>query len=301
MKVAVIGPRGQLGSDVVRVFSAVGHEVIGLTHSDVDVTQPESVRGALAPIRPEAVINTAAFHRVDECEDQAERAFQVNAIGALNVARFCAGADALCVYVSTDYVFDGDKGDPYTEDDTPRPINVYGTSKLAGEHLVRQAAPRWIVARVASLFGLAGASGKGGNFIETILRKGGSGEPLRVISDICMSPTYTADAARALELIVRARETGVFHLTNHGECSWHEFATRVLNLAAVSAEVTPVMSRDYLTRAHRPANSALGSVRLPHAARASLRPWRQALAAYMREKGHLAPAASGTHVNNECG
>lgn len=292
MKVVVIGARGQLGSDVVRAFSAAGHKVVGLTHGDVDVTQPELIRQALAPLRPEAVINTAAVHRVDECEDHAERAFQVNAIGALNVARFCADVDALCVYVSTDYVFDGEKGEPYTEDDTPRPINVYGASKLAGEHLVRQAAPRWIIARVASLFGVAGASGKGSNFVETILRKARSGEPLRVVSDILMSPTYTADAAQALESLVRSNATGIFHLTNCGSCSWYEFAGATVTIASVQAVVERILASNYPTRARRPRNSALTSARLPADLRRRLRPWQQALQAYLEGKGHLHGAIS---------
>jgi dTDP-4-dehydrorhamnose reductase len=283
VRVAILGASGQLGTDLVRVFSSEGrYEVHGFAHEDVEVTDMASLRTALTGSNPEVVINTAAFHRVDECEDNPEKAFQVNAIGALNVARLCRDLGAVCVYISTDYVFSGEKECPYTEEDTPDPINVYGTSKLAGEYLVRQAAPQWIVARVASLFGVAGARGKGGNFVGTILRKARAGESLRVVDDMRMSPTYTVDAARALEVIIRAGETGVFHVTNQGECSWYEFACAIVALAGIKVQIERVSSREYPRPARRPTRSALGSVRLPDEARDMLRPWDEALRAYLR-------------------
>jgi dTDP-4-dehydrorhamnose reductase len=283
VRVAILGASGQLGTDLVRVFSSEGrYEVHGFAHEDVEVTDMASLRTALTGSNPEVVINTAAFHRVDECEDNPEKAFQVNAIGALNVARLCRDLGAVCVYISTDYVFSGEKECPYTEEDTPDPINVYGTSKLAGEYLVRQAAPQWIVARVASLFGVAGARGKGGNFVGTILRKARAGESLRVVDDMRMSPTYTVDAARALEVIIRAGETGVFHVTNQGECSWYEFACAIVALAGIKVQIERVSSREYPRPARRPTKSALGSVRLPDEARDMLRPWDEALRAYLR-------------------
>ena len=294
MKIAIIGANGQLGSDLVRIFSGrEEHDVRPFTHDDIEVTDAGSLRAVLGTCRPDVVINTAAFTRVDDSEDRSEIAFQVNAVGALNVARACEDADAMCVHISTDYVFDGQKDGPYNEDDRPGPINVYGASKVAGEYLVRQAARRWVVVRVASLFGVAGASGKGGNFIETILQKAHAGESLRVVDDIRVSPTYTVDAARALEWIVRNRETGVFHVANQGECSWHEFASAVLALAGVRATVQRVSSREYLRPAGRPANSVLASVRLPDAARGLLRPWRDALRAYLTERSETASASFG--------
>ncbi len=294
MRVAIVGADGQLGTDLVRIFSEKKeYEVLPLTHRDIEVTDAGSTRAALGVGRPDVVINTAAFTRVDDCEDNPDRAFQINAVGALNVARVCAAIEALCVYISTDYVFDGEKEGPYTEYDTPRPINVYGASKLAGEYLVRQAAQRWVVARVASLFGSAGAKGKGGNFVETILEKAGSGEPLRVVDDIRMSPTYTVDAARALETIVRGGETGVFHVTNRGECSWYEFACAIVALTGIQAHVERVSSRGYPRPARRPTKSALGSVRLSDEARGMLRPWDEALRAYLRARTYYSVSRMG--------
>jgi len=257
MRVAVIGSTGQLGSDLVMVLQSEHYEVVPLGHPDIECAEPDSVRRALTAVHPDVVVNCASFVRVDECEDRPQEAFRVNALGALNVAKVCAELDALCVYVSTDYVFDGEKGEAYTEEDPPCPINVYGTAKLAGEHLVRHGCARWLIVRMASLFGRAGARGKGGNFVETMLKKARSGGPLRVVNDIRMSPTYTGHAARALERLLRKEATGLFHLTNEGTCTWFEFAREILHLAGLSSLVHPVSSHDYPSIARRPRNSSL--------------------------------------------
>jgi len=232
---------------------------------------------------------------VDDCEERSEEAFQVNALGALNVARAGAELDALCVYISTDYVFDGEKGEPYTEDNTPSPINVYGCSKLTGEYLVRQACPKWLIVRVASLFGKAGARGKGGNFVETILAKAKAGQPLRVVNDIYMSPTYTLDTARALEVLVRQRATGLYHLANDGTCTWYEFARKALDLVDLDVNPEPTSSINYPTKARRPHDSSLQSTRLDSLLGSGLRPWQEALKAYLVEKAHI-PATRGEQL-----
>jgi dTDP-4-dehydrorhamnose reductase len=231
------------------------------------------------------VINCAAFVRVDDCEVQAREAFEVNALGALNVARACAAIDATCVYISTDYVFDGAKSEPYVESDATCPINVYGASKVAGEHLVRQGARRWLIVRVASLFGKSGARGKAGNFVETILAKAGRGESLRVVSDIQISPTYTRDAARVLSELVQNETTGIIHAANSGACTWHEFAQAAVELCRLNVAIQAIPSVEYPTAARRPKNSALASERLgtpapvPH--------WRDALRRYLIEKRYV--------------
>jgi dTDP-4-dehydrorhamnose reductase len=288
MKVAVLGSSGQLGSDLVRALTeAEEYEVVSLAHAQVEVTNPGSVLRALVEVCPNIVVNCAAFHRVDECEDRPEEAFPVNTLGALNVARACAELNALCVYVSTDYVFDGEKREPYTEEDPPCPINVYGTSKLAGEHLVHQACRRWLIVRVASLFGKAGARGKGGNFVEAILAKARSGQPLRVVNDMHMSPTYTHDAARALERLLRDGATGLFHLTNAGSCTWYEFARKALDLVGLDPLLEPISSQEYRYRAPRPRDSSLRSTRLDGFITECLCPWQEALRAYLMEKGYM--------------
>ncbi len=288
-RIAVLGSRGQLGSDLVAVLRAAGSgDVIALTRDDVDVTDAGSVHRAIDAARPVVVINCAAFVRVDECEDRPGEAFSVNALGAWNVAQACAELAALCVYISTDYVFDGQKPQPYTEEDPPSPVNVYGTSKLAGEYLVRARCPDALIVRVAATFGIAGASGKGGNFVETILRRAKAGELLRVINDVRISPTYTADAAGAIDRLIRNRIRGVVHVANAGTPTWYEFARTILELTDLAAPVMPIAASEYPSRARRPANSALGSLRLASAAGITLRRWDEALRAYLIQKGHMA-------------
>ena len=288
MRVAVIGSTGQLGTDLVEVLAKAGHyHVVPLSHTNLDCTDSSSARKVLKKVHPDVVVNCAAFVRVDDCEEHTEEAFRINALGAFYVARACAEINALCVYISTDYVFDGEKGVPYTENDTPSPINVYGCSKLTGEYLVRQACPKWLIVRLASLFGKAGARGKGGNFVETILAKAKAGRPLRVVNDIRMSPTYTVDATRSLECLLRNDDRGLIHLTNTGSCTWYEFARKALDLVDLDVDLEPISSADYPTRARRPKDSSLVSIRLNGLFNCGLRPWQEALKAYLEEKGHI--------------
>jgi dTDP-4-dehydrorhamnose reductase len=288
MRVAVIGSAGQLGTDLVDILRKAGnYEVFGLAHREIECSDPISIEKGLKKARPAVVINCAAFVRVDDAEGRPEEAFRVNGVGALNVAKACAELDALCVYVSTDYVFDGTKGAPYTETDAPHPINVYGVSKLAGEYLVQATCPRWLIVRMASLFGRAGSSGKSGNFVETILAKAKAGEPLRLVNDIRMSPTYTRDAAQALERLFFQNASGLFHLANAGNCTWYEFACKALELVGLDASVEPISSSKHPMQARRPRNSSLESTKLDLSLKDARRPWHEALKDYLTEKGHL--------------
>jgi dTDP-4-dehydrorhamnose reductase len=281
-RVAVIGSAGQLGTDLVRALEEAGrYDVIPLTHAQVECARPESVRAALATLGADVVVNCAGYVRVDECEDRPDEAFQINASGALHVARVCEETGALCVYTSTDYVFGGDKGEPYTEDDPPCPINVYGVSKVAGEYLVRHTSLRWVIVRVASLFGTAGARGKGGNFIEAILGQARRGETLRVVGDIRMSPVYAPDAAWTLERLIHDGATGLFHIANRGSCTWYEFARRALELTGTDARIEAISASEYPSRARRPANSSLSSLALPAGSPAPSRSWEDSLRAYL--------------------
>ncbi|HWP58564.1 MAG TPA: dTDP-4-dehydrorhamnose reductase [Candidatus Acidoferrales bacterium] len=288
MRVAVIGSAGQLGSDLIRVlYEAGSYDVVPLSRAELDVTDRQGVEKAIVSNGLDAVVNCAAFTRVEDCEDEPARAFLVNAQGALEIARACAHAGALCVYISTDYVFDGEKGAPYAEDDAVLPVNVYGVSKLAGEFLVRQAASRWLIVRLASLFGARGSRAKGGNFVETVLARARAGLPLRVVNDITMSPTYTRDAAHALEALIRSEATGVYHGANAGHCTWFEFAAAALELAGVTAEIGAVGAASYPAKARRPKNSSLDTRKLTQATGFSPRPWKAALRAYLIEKDYL--------------
>ena len=287
VKVAVIGSAGQLGADVSRAFGDAGHDVIPLSHSGIEVTDPDSVQKTLWHHRPEFVVNCAAYVRVDEAEDDVEAAFRVNAFGALNVARVCADLGALCIYISTDYVFDGEKAEPYTEEDTPGPMSVYGASKLAGEYLVRQACPKWMIVHVASLFGRTGARGMGGNFIETIVAQARAGAHLKVVNDTRISPTYSRDAAAAIVGLANQATPGVVHVTSSGSCTWYELAQKAIELCRLETSIEPVSSDAYLRRTARPRKSALNNGRAAKVLGAPLPHWEDALHRYFQEKGHL--------------
>lgn len=294
-RVVVMGSGGQLGTEVVKVFSAAGtYTVFPLSHAEVECTDSKSVRLALETAQPDVVVNCVGYVRVDDCEERPEEAFRVNAYGSLYVAQVCAGLNAMCVYISTDYVFDGDKGAPYTEEDPPSPINIYGASKLAGEHLVRQTCARWMIVRLASLFGGVGARSKGGNFVDTVLEKARRGAELNIVGDIRMTPVYAYDAARSLQQLIRQQASGIFHIANRGSCTWYDFACRALELAGLSAQVQRVSSSEYPCRARRPRDSSLASVKWQPAGDDALRPWPEALRAYLEEKYQRSPSQPAT-------
>jgi len=284
MKIAVIGSTGQLGADLMKILSD-GHEVVGLAHKDIEVADYDSCL-ILKEHRPEIVINTAAFHKTDQCEEEPLKTFSVNALGARNVALVSREIAATTVFISTDYVFDGLKKEPYTEDDVPAPISTYGISKLAAEHFTRQN-PKHYIVRIASVFGKAGASGKGGNFVETMIAKAKKNEAITVIDDMWMSPTYTKDAASILKGILEFQlPYGTYHATNKGYCSWYQFAQQIFQITGLNPALTPIKTEQLSLKARRPRFSALTSTKL---SRYNLEPreWKEALRAYLIEKGHI--------------
>ena len=284
MTVLIIGATGQLGQDLMRLF---GDRAVGLGHQDLDVTDGVTVAATLRETRPDWVINTAAFHRVDDCELNPTQSFAVNATGAGNVARAAAVIDAGVVFFSTDYVFGGEgrgRGHPHAEGDLPDPLNVYGVSKWAGERLVEQGNPRHLVIRSAGLYGTA-TSRKGWTFPELMVNKARDDGQLRVVTDQALSPTYTADLAATVKALMDRDAAGLFHLTNDGECSWFEFAQATIDLAGIDVPIEPTISTQQPRRAHRPPYSALTSERLAAVGVPPLRPWRDALADYLSAKG----------------
>jgi dTDP-4-dehydrorhamnose reductase len=283
MRIAIIGANGQLGADLRQAFS--GHTVIPWTRTDFDVRDTERARDAILRASPDAVINTAAFHKTDACEDEPDLAFAVNAVAVRGIALACRQSGAALVHVSTDFVFGGDKHGPYTEHDIAAPLNVYGVSKLAGEHFVRAICDRYYNVRVASLFGVAGSSGKGGNFVESMLAKARKGDPLVVVDDVTMSPTFAADAASTIRTLLEARApSGTYHATNAGACTWHAFTAEILRRAGVSADLRPTSIETMAPKAARPRNSALSSARLPAAGLPTPRSWDDALGAYFQAR-----------------
>jgi dTDP-4-dehydrorhamnose reductase len=289
VKVAVTGANGQLGTDLCRALH--DFKVIPFTHADVEIADMASVRKALLKHKPAVIINTAAYVRVDDCEDEKDKAFQVNALGARNVAVVAQELGARLVHISTDYVFGGGvepRTTPYTEFDTPVPLSIYGKSKLAGENFVRDFCHRYFVIRSSGLFGVAGSSGKAGNFIETMLRLAKERDELRVVDDQVFSPTYTMDLARKIAQLMATDYYGIFHITNSGACSWYEFAREILKLAGIKTAVVPITSDQYPQKARRPRYSVLDNYHLRLLGMDDMRPWQEGLKDYLVARGHIA-------------
>jgi dTDP-4-dehydrorhamnose reductase len=282
MDIALLGANGQLGTDLHRALHS--HNIAPLTIDDVDVTDHARTREVLTDLRPQAVVNTTAFLRVDDCETQAETAYSVNAASVLNMVRIANDLDAVFVHFSTDYVFDGTAREPYTEESPPFPMSVYANSKLAGELLVRAYARKYFLIRSSGLYGRAGSMGKGGNFVETMLAKAKRGEAIRVVNDQTLTPTYTVDLANQVSILLSTTHYGLFHATNEGSCSWFEFAQAIFDLTKIDAELSPTTSNAYKAPAARPAYSVLENAQLKKLGLNRMRDWREALAAYLKDK-----------------
>src|SRR5262245_17738828 len=280
MKIALLGANGQLGQDLLRALRP--HEVQALTRTDFDVTNHARVRDKLLEIGPDVVLNTTAYHRVDDCETHADVAYAVNALAVLNLVQVANDLDAVLVHISTDYVFDGKARQPYTEYSEPFPLSAYGNSKLAGEILVRTMAKKYFLIRTCGLYGVAGSQGKGGNFVQTMLTKAKRGETIRVVNDQVVTPTYTADLAGQIAQILTTDQFGLFHMTNEGSCTWYEFASAIFELSGIQADLSPTSSDLYKTPATRPKYSVLENARLKELRLNQMRHWRDALAAYLQ-------------------
>ncbi len=282
MKIALLGAGGQLGRDLQPRLQG---EVVAWTREQGDLTRPVELRASLEALRPDVVVNCAAYNLVDTAESDPTAAFAVNAWGVRDLALICRDLGCALVHFSTDYVFglDESRRAPWSETDAPGPVSVYGLSKLAGEYMVRSLCPRHFVMRTCGLYGVWGTGGKGGNFVETMLRLAEQGKPLRVVADQICTPTYTADLAAATALLATTRRYGLYHATNSGACSWHEFAQAIFERPGVKADLKPITSREFGAAARRPAYSVLATSLSP------LRPWREALTAYLDERGRKNP------------
>jgi dTDP-4-dehydrorhamnose reductase len=288
MKVLLTGADGQLGADLCRVIAK--SDLIPLTQNDIEITDADAVGRICRKFKPDIIINTAAYVRVDDCEDECDLAFKVNALGARNMAVAAHEVGAVLIHLSTDYIFGGEgsgRNIPYTEFDAPCPISVYGRSKLAGEGYVRHLCPRHIIVRTSGLFGVAGAMGKGGNFIEAILNRARKGDQLKVVDDQWFSPTYSHDLAKKMAEVMSSRYFGTLHITSSGVCTWYQFACLILELAGLSARITPVTTEQYPLKAKRPAYSVLDNYQLRLLGLDNMPSWQSALKHYLHEKGYL--------------
>ena len=270
MKVLVTGAGGQLGRDVVRACEDAGDDVIAADRQRLDVTDRDAVLGGVLATQPDAIVHCAAWTAVDLCESDPTRAFTDNALAVRWIAEAARRSGAHLVHVSTDYVFDGEQAAPYTEWDEPAPRTVYGRSKLAGEREAVAGVPGAAVVRTSWLCGEHGP-----NMVKTVLRLARTNPVLSFVDDQRGHPTFTADLAPVVRRLAVDRRPGLYHVTNGGACTWFEFARAIFELAEMNVEVSPVSSREYSAPARRPAYSVLAS---------TLRPWREALAAYLQER-----------------
>jgi dTDP-4-dehydrorhamnose reductase len=283
MKTVVLGSAGQLGRDLCPRLTG---EVVPLTRAQIDLAKPEGIRPALEALRPDIVVNCAAYNFVDKAETEPEAAFATNAWGVRALASACRDLGCVLAHFSTDYVFglDESRKAPFSESDAPGPVSVYGLSKLTGEYLVRSICPKHFVIRTCGLYGVWGSGGKGGNFVETMLRVAGQGKPLRVVADQYCTPSYTVDVAAATAALLSTERYGLYHLTSAGSCTWHEFAGAIFELAGVKADLSAITSKEFAAPARRPGYSVLDTGKYAALGLPPLRPWREALGAYLEER-----------------
>lgn len=274
MKILVTGGRGQLGSEILGLTGDV-HEIVAVDLPQVDAAAKEQITAVVAEVQPDVVIHTAANTDVDGCELKPDLGWRNNALATRNIALACRQLDATLIYISTDFVFDGKKGNPYDEFDVPHPINVYGRTKLAGEYYAMQIAPQFLIVRTAWLFGHHGR-----NFVNAILQQAQKGERLRVVDDQIGSPTFAPHLARKILQLAERSAVGLYHVTNSGFCSWFEFARRILEVAGLEARIERISSSVLQRPAARPPFSVLENLILRLDGYDLLPEWKEALKEY---------------------
>lgn len=276
MKVFVTGVKGQLGYDVVNELEKRGLTAIGVDIDEMDITDAESVNRVIRDAAPDAVIHCAAYTAVDAAEDNAELCRRVNADGTANIAGVCRDLDIPMMYISTDYVFDGQGTRPWEPDDERDPLNVYGQTKYEGELAVTDALDKFFIVRIAWVFGVNGK-----NFIKAILNKAKTVDTLTVVNDQFGSPTYTYDLARLLVDMIQTDKYGFYHATNEGICTWYDFACEIIRQAGLQTKVVPVSADQYPAKAKRPCNSRMSKEKLTENGFEKLPAWQDAVKRYL--------------------
>lgn len=276
MKILVTGATGMLGQDVLRVLQEQRHICLGVGSADFDLTDAAAVIAAVKAFKPDAIVHCAAYTAVDAAESEPALCCSVNGMGTLNIARAALAVKAKLLYISTDYIFDGSGDDPYEANDRPRPLNIYGLSKLQGEEAVQALVAKHFVLRTSWVFGHGG-----GNFVETIRRLGREKSQISVVEDQIGSPTYTLDLARLIAQMIVTDRYGVYHATNEGFCSFADFARVILRADGSRCRIVPIPSREYTSAARRPLNSRLSKASLDESGFPRLPIWEDALRRYI--------------------
>lgn len=282
MKIAVIGANGQLGSDLMMEFSKE-NEVVGLTHSDIEITDINSVNNTIAEIKPDVLINTAAYHVVPEAEKFPEKAFLINGSAVLNLAKVCQDNGIRFVHYSTDYVFDGKKQEPYTEEDLPNPLNVYANTKLSGESCSLNYCEKSFVIRVSGIYGKVPCRAKGGNFITTMLRLAKERPEVRVVNDEILTPTPTSAIAANTATLIKTDAYGLYHMSCEGEVSWYEFARTIWDTLNLKTPLHPASVNDFPLLVKRPFYSVLENRNLARQNVNEMPQWRAALIDFLNK------------------
>jgi len=286
LKIFLIGVDGQLGTDISKHFTKMGAKVHGLIGlKEINICDFDKSRELIRGSDPDIVINTAAFHNVDLCEDEVMQAFNVNVAGVKNIAGICREMNIPLMHFSTDYVFDGEKRTPYIEEDCPGPSSIYAISRLGGERVVQYMLEKYYLVRLSGLYGYAGCAGKDNiNFVEIMLGLADTKKQISVVDDQVLTPTFTGDVAEKLFELIRTGRYGLYHMTNTGSCSWYEFACKIFKLAGIDIEVLPISSGEFGAKAIRPGYSVLDNAGLRRAGLSDLRDWKEALGEYIRNR-----------------
>jgi dTDP-4-dehydrorhamnose reductase len=277
-KILITGAGGMLAQDADRAFQGC-YQVITMGEHDLDICHADKVHETIKNLSPDVVLNCAAYTRVDDCETEQEKAFAVNAEGVKNIALACRDRGSLLVHISTDYVFDGTKREPYREADETNPLSVYGQTKLAGENFVRAILSRYVLIRSLWLYGRGG-----NNFVATIQKLALEKKELSVVNDQTGAPTYTRDLAHAIKTLIGGAPQGIYNISNQGTCTWYEFACRIVELTNSATRVIPISSDEINRPAKRPAYSVLDCSRFIQETGMELRHWDAALQEYLKGK-----------------
>ena len=275
-KVLVTGAKGQLGSDLVQILTLSGYQVFGLGRTDLDITKEEEVNNVISQIQPDIIIHSAAYTHVDKAETESDFAFYINAIGTRNIAIAAEKIQSKLVYISTDYVFDGSSTIPYHEFSPVSPINIYGSSKLAGENMVRDFHSKYFIVRTSWVFGI-----NGNNFVKTMLELSKEKEQLKVVNDQIGSPTYTIDLSKCILQLMESTKYGIYHVSNTGSCSWYEFAKEIFNQIKKPIKLEPCSTDEFPRKAKRPKYSVLDHLSLRINQFSPMPTWKDALTRFL--------------------
>lgn len=283
MKIAVIGANGQLGIDICNCFKHNGEQVIELNHDQIEISDIDSVNRVLTDIEVDLIINTAAMHHVEKCEEDPLKSFSVNSLGAKNLAQICREKDTILLQISTDYVFNGSKKEPYIEVDRALPLNVYGSTKLSGEHFIAAIAEKYYILRVSGIFGKNPCRAKGSNFIQTMLKLSKDRDEIRVVDDEILTPTFTEDIAVQInKLVSNSGNFGLYHVTAEGSCSWYEFAKEIFSISNIRVVLNPAVPGEFSGKVLRPKYCVLENNNLKDQNLNIMPHWRDGLFRYLK-------------------